>query len=360
MMPIFSMRRQFLKRATAFGLCAVPALSAVVSACRHTVNAATAPFGPWQSRLFADHPLVGRMFDCSKNAGIDLAELKQRIADNTLLILGETHDNPDHHRIQARLFRHFAEGRKSPPAAVFEMIPYDLQERLDTLRERKGIDADDVFDAVDWDHSGWPPRDLYRPLMQTVLALGAPIIAAGLPRTRIKALIQSPDSALSRQEIGILRLGPLPRDLQKALEKDIVKSHCDMISPQTAHRMSLVQRMRDALMARHLALAHADHGSAALVCGDGHARKDWAVPLYIRRQRTGSYFGLQRKKLPLPDPLVIWQAEIREKAKDVKDLMPEGTSPERLADIVIVTPRAKRKDQCEEFRRFLQRKGQGK
>ena len=346
-------RRQLLARASAAALLSLPAPAALIT----TAHAATAaPFGPWQTKLFADHPLVGRILDASTKADIGLSALERRVEESALLILGEVHDNPDHHRIQAHLFTRFAEKRKRPPAAVFEMIPYDLQPKLDALRERKRITADDVFDAVDWDHSGWPSRDIYRPIMQAVLAANAPIIAAGLPRKRIKALIDRPGSAVSRQEIGILRLGPLPDELQQALERDIVKSHCDMISRETARKMSFVQRMRDALLARHLALAHAREGSAALICGNGHARKDWAVPFYIKRQRKGAYFGPQGKRLSPPDPLVIWQAEVREDARDVTDLLPEGAEPAKLADIIIITPRAKRKDQCEEFRRFMQRK----
>jgi len=239
----------------------------------------------------------------------------------------------------------FAKGRERPPAVVFEMIPTDMQQRLDMILKLPEVDADMVFDAVRWDESGWPSRDLYRPLMEEVVRLRAPVIAAGLPRKDIRPVSRNGlDAALTKEEQRAMRLAPLPPALMNALTREIVKSHCDMIPEDVARRMTAVQRLRDALLAKGVRDGYHRQGSAVLITGDGHARKDRAVPFYLERHGD------------VPRPLVVWQAEAREKAKTLADLMPKDARPGDVADIVIVTPRAKRKDPCEQFARFMKRK----
>ncbi len=207
------------------------------------VAATTTPFGPWQSPLLRDHPLVGRIVDAATGADMSRTLLEKRLRQSRLAILGEVHDNPDHHRIQARLLAAFAQGREKPPAVVFEMIPTTMQKRLDMILKLPEVDADMVFDAVRWDDSGWPSRDLYRPIMEQVLRLRAPIIAAGLPRKDIRPVSRNGlDAALSKEEQAALQLAPLPPTLLNALTREIVKSHCDMIPEDMARRMSAVQR----------------------------------------------------------------------------------------------------------------------
>ena len=303
------------------------------------------PFGPWQSPLLRDHPLTGRILNASTLAPITRKALEERLRASDIAILGEVHDNPDHHRIQAQLLAAFAQGRPQPPAVVFEMIPADMQDRLDMILKLPEVDADMIFDAVRWDESGWPSRDLYRPLMEEVVRLRAPVIAAGLPRKDIRPVSRDGlDAALSKEEQAAMQLAPLPPALMDALTREIVKSHCDMIPEDVARRMSAVQRLRDALLAKGVREGYRRQGGAVLITGDGHARKDRAVPLYLRR------YG------DVPAPFVVWQAEARKDAKAPADVLPEDAEPADLADVIIITPRAQRQDPCEQFARFMKRK----
>ena len=317
-----------------------------------TALAATAPFGPWLSPLLRDHPLVGRIFDTANGAGMTREALIARMNRHAIALLGEKHDNPDHHRIQAHLLSAFAQARKDkgkkPPAVVFEMIPQPYQKRLDMILALPEVDADMVFDAVRWEELGWPDRKLYRPVVEAALKAGAPLIAAGVPREMVRKVSKRGLSALSRQDLRILRLAPLPPDQQAALEREIVKSHCDMIPLEVARRMSVAQRLRDARLAQGLRTGFMRQGSAVLIAGDGHVRKDRAVPLYLRRYGT------------LPTPFVLWQSEAREKAKTLADLLPDDAPASEIADSVIITPQAKREDQCAKFRQFMNHKRQGR
>ncbi len=316
--------------------------------------AAESPFGPWQTRLDADHPLVGRMIDARTGRPLTRAEVERRVREAPVVLLGEVHDNPDHHRIQAELLRAFAKGRAKPPAVVYEMIPTDRDGALEALKGAKKLSANAVFDIVDWDNSGWPSRKVYEPVMKATVEVSGVPVAGGLPKDMVRKIGKRGLAALSRQQIGELKLGPLPPELEKRLERDIVKSHCDMIPPSAAKAMSPVQRMRDALLAKRTVDAFRERGSAAVITGNGHARKDRGVPFYLARS---GYLPPHGKG---PRPLVVRLVEARKGAGKVEDLMPEGTKPAELADIVIVTPRAEREDPCKGFRRFLDRKKAGK
>ncbi|HHN67303.1 MAG TPA: hypothetical protein ENK15_04610 [Thermopetrobacter sp.] len=305
--------------------------------------AGAGPFGPWQAPLLRDHPLVGRIHDTASGRAISRAGLERRLKAAPIVLLGETHDNADHHRIQAALLRAFAAAAPRPPAVVFEMIAEDRQARLDALMKLPERTADHLFDAVNWDDSGWPARALYAPLMTAALDAGGPLIAAGAPRRSLRAITEKGEDAISPARRKALKLAPLPERQQAAMEREIVKAHCDMIPNSAARRMSVIQRLRDALLAAKLVRGWRAAGRAALITGNGHVRKDRAAPLYLARHGA-------------PRPLVVWIAEAREEAKEIADLLPDDAPPAAIADIVIVTPRAEREDPCAKFRRFMKRK----
>src|SRR5512134_514132 len=57
----------------------------------------------WVSPRFRSHPLAGKIWSPPTGAFVDRATLDAAVAGAHHLLLGETHDNADHHLIQARL-----------------------------------------------------------------------------------------------------------------------------------------------------------------------------------------------------------------------------------------------------------------
>ena len=77
----------------------------------------------WQSPHFRDHPLVGRLYAPMDARFLSEADALDRLAEARYVLLGEKHDNPDHHRLQARFVEGLIErGRR--PAVAFEMISF--------------------------------------------------------------------------------------------------------------------------------------------------------------------------------------------------------------------------------------------
>ncbi|MBM3570705.1 MAG: ChaN family lipoprotein, partial [Alphaproteobacteria bacterium] len=163
-------------------------LGALLAAC--TVEPET-----WLSAHHRDHPLVGRIWDPAAAAFVPAEAVLARAARAPMLLLGEAHDNPDHHRLQARILSHVAaSGRR--PAVGFEMIGSDQAERLARQLAEAPGDTDALGRALDWDKSGWPAFMEYRPIFQAALGARLPIVALSPPRDMARRLAREGMGAL--------------------------------------------------------------------------------------------------------------------------------------------------------------------
>src|SRR3954466_1305556 len=127
-----------LRNAAVYGRAMRIALLCTALACAST---------PGRAPVDREHPLVGRIWNGS--AFLDEQALDAAVQSADFVLLGETHDNPDHHALQARLVRVAAQGRK--PAIVFEMLDVGQQAAVDAAPRT----SDAIAEAVDWSHSGW-------------------------------------------------------------------------------------------------------------------------------------------------------------------------------------------------------------
>jgi uncharacterized iron-regulated protein len=249
------------------------------------------------------------------------------------VLIGEQHDNPDHHLLQARLLRALlAGGRK--PAVVFEMLDQEQQPAIDRALAAH-VDVDAFGAAVDWAHSGWPPWSLYRPLFAEVLGAGLPIIAAGLDR---KAAMRMAGQDLAEFDPALAHAleaaGPLPPEQQAALREEMQQVHCGKISAtEMLDAMALIQRARDARLALGLQRAGAD--GAVLIAGAGHVRDDRGVPAYLARAGAGA-------------PLSIALLEVQPGALRPADYVAQLEAAVPPYDLLWFTPRASDADHCAE------------
>ena len=83
-------------------------------------DAAESVLPEWQSPRERDNPRVGHIVDVRTGMRVTLTELLAELADVPLLLLGEKHDNPDHHALQLWLL-HALEARREQGSVVLEM-----------------------------------------------------------------------------------------------------------------------------------------------------------------------------------------------------------------------------------------------
>ena len=287
----------------------------------------------WVSKLDRDHPLVGKIWD-GEGRFVDEATLSEALVQADLRLLGEVHDNPDHHLLQARLIRTIVEAQHRP-ALAFEMLTADLQPGVDEARAMTPREPEN-FAAV-WKQGGWPDFDLYRPVLAAGIEAGLPIVAANLPRPQGRALvtkgIDAADPALrKRLEEG----PPLPPDSIAELRAEMMAAHCGELPESMMDPLILAQRARDATMSARLAEASRDRGGI-LITGSGHARaRD--VPAWLAVDAPG------RKVVSVA--LVEVEPGLKAPA-DYVDVFGKGPFP---YDYAVFTPRTERADPCAKLR----------
>jgi len=252
-------------------------------------------------------------------------ELLSRIGAADLVLLGEVHDNAAQHALRGRLISAFAERR---PAVVFEhfteadgpiAVPAE-GEPLEQWLDRAG------FDRTAWK---WP---LHRPLVEAALASGRSLWGSHVSREVLRPVVREGESAAPPHLRRLLEQAPLDSASRAALDQDLIDGHCGRLPETMVAGMRAAQTVRDAAMTRALMRA-AESGPAWLIAGNGHVRRDIAVP------------RLLRAAAPATNVLAIGLLE-RPAAGGVP-----APAARSMFDLVIVTPRTVRPDPCASFPR---------
>jgi len=266
-----------------------------------------------------DSALAGRIWHARATAFVAAADVQRAVREAPVVLLGETHDNLEHHRLQRELLAGIvATGRH--PALVMEQFDREFQAPLDAERARSGRTADTVMDAGHFNRRGWQVEG-YRPLVALALEFDLPIVAANLSRDGARSIVRDPAHAA---------LPPVDRSIEDALAADIDRSHCgEKVPPALLAGMVAAQRARDLAMAQSLERAGAR--GAVLIAGVGHVRADRGAPLYM-------------KKRPLVIAFVEVEPDLQRPEEYLDGLFATGAS----FDYIWFTTRATRADPCAE------------
>lgn len=234
-----------------------------------------------------------------------------------VVVLGEVHDNPAHHALQAQRVVTL-----QPKAIVFEMLTPEQAKKV--TPELRGDEAA-LAAALDWAESGWPDFAMYYPIFAA--APEAVIYGAQVPRDKARAVFETGLAASFGEDAARYGLDrPLPGEEQKAREALQMSAHCDALPAEILPGMVEIQRLRDGALARAVVEALGEPGGPVVVItGNGHARRDWGMP---------SLLSFAQGDLEI---LVVGQTE------DDRPL--EGEFDE-----VISAPAAERADPCAAFK----------
>jgi uncharacterized iron-regulated protein len=239
----------------------------------------------WIHPYGAGHPLAGSIYDVARQSPVDEAALLAELATADFVLLGETHDNLDHHRLEARVVEALGSGERPLTAAAFEMIETD-QQAVVVEQLQAGDDAlARLGAALRWEKRGWPAFEAYRLILVNAHDAGAEIVAAGLPSATVAEVMAEGGRALPQgfaERTGLTR--PLPPLLAADLGHEIATAHCGQLEAGLLTRIADAQRAKDASLADRLVTV-TGRGRGVLVAGAAHVRKDWGVPWYIENLR---------------------------------------------------------------------------
>jgi len=289
----------------------------------------------WKSTFGRNHPLSGRIWDVSSARFIDRQSLVTRVARADFLLLGERHDNPDHHLLQAEVLRSLiALGRR--PAVGFEMFGLDDANAIANHLAFAPNDAAGLGRAVNWNKSGWPDWAMYQPIAEAALQARLRIVATNLPLATARKMNSDGLAALGpsvRRELSLDR--PLSDAMFATMATDIRNSHCGYASEESVKAMVDVQRARDAQMAQSL-IAAGDPDGAILVAGAGHVRNDYGIPVYLTAKAAGKQVIS-----------IVFLEVDNQKPEPHNYALANGRLP---FDYVWFTPRVDDEDPCEKFK----------
>ena len=296
----------------------------------------------WESPVSREHPLVGRIWDVNGGVFVDERTLSGRLAASRFVLLGERHDNPDHHVLQAQLVRRLiTTGRR--PALGFEMFSTDDVPGIARYLAGSPKDAAGLGDAVNWKRTGWPDWRFYQPIAQAALDAGLPIAATNLSRAAIEALRRNGLAGLGPAVATQLKLGAGPSPATRAaMAQEIRESHCGHAPEGALDKMVDTQWARDARMAEALARAGARDG-AVLVAGTGHVRRDRGVPAHLARHAPGTSVAS------------VALLEVDAKLTAPVEYAARWDGGPLPFDYVWFTPRIDDVDPCEKFKQQLER-----
>lgn len=210
-------------------------------------------------------PVVGEIRDLHSGQALTAQELVARLAEPSRLIVGEQHDNREHHQLQRWLLQALGE-RRAQGSLLLEMLTPDQQPRVDDLRRASTLPSD-LPEALAW-QPGWD-WNLYGPIVRFALSQPYPLLAANLDAGEVRALYgKSPALSGARSNAA---------SVKTELLAQINDSHCGLLPTAQMPAMLAVQQQRDRRMGERLLAAPAP---SLLFAGAYHARKDVGVPIH--------------------------------------------------------------------------------
>lgn len=268
----------------------------------------------WQSPVGRDHADLGRIVELGSGRSLTPERLADELAEYSRVLVGERHDNPDHHALQLWLLESL-EARRPQGSVLLEMLNPGQQAAVNAVQQAlaDGQPPADLPAALQW-QAGWDWM-LYGPLVRHALRQPYAVLAANLDRQEIMAIYQQGATLEGQRSTAA--------PVRETLSAQIRASHCDMLPAEQVPAMLAVQQQRDRRMAERLLSAPAP---AMLLAGAFHVRRDLGVPLHLEDLGAGAVTA------------VLVLAEVG------------GRVDPGQADYVWYTPAQPEQDYCAQFR----------
>lgn len=296
------------------------------------------------------HFLINKVWSVSEQKYITTDELDNQLINYDVILLGETHDNAEHHQLQARFINVLVQ-QKQRPGIAFEMLNQNQQNIITKFQALENPETDEFAKVIDWEKSGWPEWSLYRPIFQSTIKNNLTIIAANLNAKQIRKVIKQGTKVLTPEYQALLKKYQYDKALKKELEQEILAAHCDMLPEKILSPMLSGQQTRD--LAITLAIQKGLNSSSSLsrqkivvIAGTGHTRTDYGIPYYLKNERPNTkiiniaFMEVSKDKLKPQDYAEDWNTKSRK--------LP--------FDYIWFTTRTEREDQCEKMRDYMKNK----
>ena len=212
-----------------------------------------------------------RVYDTKKKRLVDFEAMAADLAKADLVFLGEQHDDPRTHQLQAALLEAVARRHPGPIALALEMFERDVQPAVDAYLAGSMTEADFLAASRPWPNYATD----YRPMIEFARANRWPVIAGNVPRRLASAVARrglgALDSLSATDRAFVAQTLSCPRDEYwtrfKATMGDM-SGHGMPLSPdqvdQMVWRTYQAQCVKDETMGEAVATAHAKFGALVI------------------------------------------------------------------------------------------------
>lgn len=245
------------------------AVIVLLAACQ-----ASAPVVPpvpaWQAPEAREHADLGVIIDLRSGERLSPQQLVTQLAAAPKVLVGEQHDNPDHHALQLWLLRALAAEREQG-SLLLEMLNPNQQAAVDQVRAATaaGKPPTDLYAALGW-QANWD-WGLYGAIVGYAVRQPGPLQSANLDRSEILQIYaQKPSLG------GAASTAP---EVREELLEQIRESHCGLLPESQLPAMLAIQQQRDRRMAEQLRDAPRP---ALLFAGAFHVQRNLGVPLHLQ------------------------------------------------------------------------------
>lgn len=238
--------------------------------CVSSLAAKAQDLPPWLSPQGLSDPHLGQVLDTANGIWLTPAMLVESLVSAPYVLVGEKHDNPDHHRLQLWLLQQL-HGVRPQGALLMEMIGPLQQAAVDRLQGDAAPDDASLRQEIEWGDSwDW---SAYGPLVRWGLGEPQRLLGANLSDDEIRILYQKPaqhPDVYSPEALTVL-------------SEVIASAHCGKLPEEQVPGMLAIQQGRDQRMAQRLVDAPTP---ALLLAGNYHVRKDLGVQLHWPPEAT--------------------------------------------------------------------------
>lgn len=246
-----------------------------------------------------------RLYDINRGKEISLADAIPALKQNRIILLGEHHNNKNHHEAQLKIIRALKESG-ARVAVGLEMFRSDSQQSLDSWVAGKMGESE--FKKIYFDNWGYPWSD-YGMIFDYAKGQKIPLIGLNVPREITRQVAQEGFQSLDKGQ----------REKLSNITCRVDKAYMDYIKKAFgAHAHGNLnftyfceaQLVWDNVMAVN-ALEYLDKNLDALVVvltGTGHAQKD-AMPRQIRKRSEAAYAVIMPEVKGIMDTETVSQQE---------------------------------------------------
>jgi uncharacterized iron-regulated protein len=238
--------------------------------------ASKAPVSP-QEQLDGCVP-VGRWIVPATRESLSTAELIDSLADDRVVLLGESHDRDEHHRWQLQVISAL-QARRPVVVLGFEMFPRSSQPALDEWVEGRLGEAE-FLDRSRWAEVWGMPPAFYLPLFHFARMNRVSMVGLNVDRALVARVAKEGWENIPAQDrAGLSTPAPASAAYREWLS-EVYRQHTEtdtagglenFIDAQLVRDRAFAEAIRDALRIRPQALVVG-------MMGTGHAEHGWGVP----------------------------------------------------------------------------------